>query len=72
VADEYEKRKHLMEAGWRVEELPRMGQILLLFYKDGEVRGQIEIQNKGELERWKKATEHLNTKEASPKNSSNP
>lgn len=38
--------------GWRGEKLHRQGNVLLLIYKDGEIRGQVECQSDEELEAW--------------------
>lgn len=51
--------------GWRVEVLPRHGRILLIVYKDGDVRGQIDVQEEGEKKLWMQVVASLNSKSES-------
>lgn len=48
--------------GWRVEPLSRHGSTLLIFYKDGEVRGQIEARDPQEVDLWITLTSKANGK----------
>lgn len=53
--------------GWQFEVLPRMGQMVVVIWFDGEIRGQVELRSKAEVDKWEKAREMLNEK--SQKNS---
>lgn len=53
------------DQGWDTELVPRFGMELLLFYKDGEIRGQIQLNDPSEKEQWEKAIETLKQKSKS-------
>jgi hypothetical protein len=48
------------DRGWVAEFLPRHSKELVVIQKDGEVRGQIEIQTEEEKKRWQRAMKQLN------------
>lgn len=48
-------------SGWRVEPLVRYGCEILIIYKDGETRGQIEILDKTEKNKWLDLIQNLNS-----------
>jgi len=49
------------QQGWVVEELQRRGRTVLVFYHNGDVRGQIECETTGEREGWLRAVKTLNS-----------
>jgi hypothetical protein len=45
--------------GWDVEIIPRHSKELLIFYKDQEARGSVEVFSIEEKERWIRAIEEI-------------
>lgn len=49
-------------SGWRVELSQRYGKKIAIVYKDGEVRGQIEVLDQSEEETWLRVIHEINEK----------
>jgi hypothetical protein len=46
--------------GWGAKFLPRHSKEIVVIEKDGEVRGQVEIQTEEEKARWLRAMDQIN------------
>lgn len=45
--------------GWRVESIMRFGRTFLVIYKDGEAKGQVEVEG-GDKDKWMTLIRSLN------------
>jgi hypothetical protein len=58
--ERWETWRLIVDHGWAVEILPRHSREIFVFSKDGEVRGQIQVDSEDEKRRWLRAMKQIN------------